>query len=140
MKESADRARRSRAWGWAAIILLFCGLCWSISLQRSGPARVVVNRTTAETLQGDVDGTSRQTEFVTYVEREVEVLKEREGKVSKKLQAEKTAEVSDCRQRIERVENEKVRARENGAFSERMMLETRQELSSIAKSLVALEL
>lgn len=140
MKESADKARRVRTWGWAAIFLLFCGLCWSISLQHSAPARVVVNRTTAETFHGDVERSSRQTEFLSYVEREVEVLKERQGKVSKKLQTKKTAEVSDCRQRIERVENEMVRARKSGAVSERMMLETRQELTSIAQSLVALEL
>jgi len=140
MKESANKARPVRAWGWAAIFLLFCGLCWSIGLRHSAPARVVVNRTTADALKGNPEESSRHKEFLSYVEREVEVLKEREGKVSKKLQAEKTAEVSDCRQRIERVENEMMRARKSGAVSERMMLETRQELSSIAESLVALEL
>ncbi len=140
MVKSGNKARRVRFWCWTAIALLFCGLGWSISLQRSGPARVVVNKNTAETLKEGVSEGSRRTEFLSYVDREVEDLKEREGKVSKELRDKKPKEISDCRHRIQRVEKEMQRARTSGAFSERLMLETRQELSSIAESLVALEL
>jgi hypothetical protein len=106
---------------------------------RSRPDRVVVNPATAETLKDGIDEGNRRNEFLSSVAREIEVLKEREGEVSKKLPAERSDEISVCRSRLQRVENEILRARRNGAVSERMMLETRQELSSIAGSLGELE-
>lgn len=139
MEKSRAKARRARVWGWTAVVLLFCGLCWSLGLRYSRPDRVVVNPATSETLKGSVQESSRRTEFLSYVAREVEVLKEREGKVPKELRTQKSKELSDCRHRIQRVETEMLRARRSGAFSERLILETRQELSSIAESLVALE-
>ena len=139
MAKSGDKTRRVRFWGWAAIILLLLGFCWSIGLMRSRPDRVVVNPATAETLKDGIDEGNRRNEFLSSVAREIEVLKEREGEVSKKLPAERSDEISVCRSRLQRVENEILRARRNGAVSERMMLETRQELSSIAGSLGELE-